>query len=151
MEEMFSRKEIVFRRHTILKADMLSQCCSIPVEMMELLYGDWSDGIVAGGNIVIDSGGLCIMPGILRYAGRLYQMTQAEYIPYEANGKDMILKIRFAERKENESEICYESDFLLTEEKEERATDMELARFCLKAGAKLRNHYQSFADMFTHI
>lgn len=147
---MFRKEEIIFRKHTVLKADTLSHCCVIPLEVMELLYADQSDGIVSGGKIVIEKGRLCIMPGIIRYEGRLYQMTNPEYIPYEANGKEMKLKIRFAERKENEYGICYESDFLLTESEEERATDMELARFCLQEGAELRDKYQNFADMGTY-
>lgn len=146
---MFSKEEIVFRKHTILKADMLSYCCSIPVEMMELLYAEWSDGIVTGAKVQVNEGYLTVMPGLVRYGGTLYQMTKPEHIPYEANGKEMKLRIRFGERKETDTGICYESDLLLTEEEESRATDMELARFCLQSGAVLRNQYQNFADMGT--
>lgn len=147
---MFNKEEIIFRKHTVLRAEMLSKSCTLPTKMQELMYAEWSDGIVTGTKIQINEGHLSVMPGIIRYEGRLYQMTETEHIPYEANGKEMKLRIRFGERKETDMGICYESDLFFTEEEEGRATDMELARFCLQPGAVLRNQYQNFADMGTH-
>ena len=92
---MFQREKITFRPHTVLKADMLSVSCQAPMEYLELQYSGWSDGIVAGTDIVIGEQMLTVNPGILLYKGKLFRMTEPETIPYTANGKDMKLRIQW--------------------------------------------------------
>lgn len=146
---MFQREEIMFRRHTVLKAEMFSFSCQAPMEYLELQYRGWFDGILADADVLVGEKDLMLQPGIVIYKGNMFRMTKIEHIPYQANGKEMKLWLHFGECKENESGKFYETDFLLTEETQMRAGDMELVRFCLQEGAILRDKYKNFEDMNT--
>lgn len=146
---MFQREEIMFRRHTVLKAEMLSLSSKAPMEYLELQYHDWSDGILSGADILVGENDLTIQPGIVIHQGKMFRMTEEEHIPYQANGKEMKLLIHFDECKEMEEGKFFKTDFILTENEDTRAGDMELVRFCLQEGAILRDDYKSFADINT--
>lgn len=146
---MFQREEIMFRRHTVLKAEMLSLSSKAPMEYLELQYRGWSDGILSGADILVGENDLTIQPGIVMHQGKMFRMMEEEHIPYQANGKEMKLWLHFGECKETESGRFYETDFILTEDTKMRAGDMELVRFCLQEGAILRDKYKNFEDINT--
>lgn len=146
---MFQREDVKFRRHTVLKADMLSLSCKAPMEYLELQYSGWSDGVLCGAQIIVGNNELTVQPGIVLYQGNMYRMTESTQIPYQANGRTMILRLHFGECKETESGKFYEADLSIMEEEERRAGDMELVRFCLQEGAELRDQYKNFEDLGT--
>lgn len=146
---MFCKKEIKFRKHTVLRANTLQEACSVPIELIELQYDNWSDGIVKGVHISVTPEALIISPGIIRYRQMLFHMTESVMVAYTSGSKQQSLCIHFGECKENENGKYYETDLLLTDNMALRSGDMELARFCLQDGAVLRSDYKNFADLET--
>lgn len=146
---MFRREDVKFRSHTVLKADMLSLSCKAPMEYLELQYSGWADGVLCGAQIIVGDNELTVQPGIILYQGNLFRMTESTQIPYEANGRNMKLQLHFGECRETEAGKFYEADLSITEETERRAGDMELVRFCLQEGAKLRDQFKNFEDIGT--
>lgn len=146
---MFCRKEIIFRKHTVLKAVDLQTACNTAIELEELKYSNWSDGILHGVNLQVNQGQIVVYPGIILYRKKMYHMIQNVSIPYEAKKKEMKLFIRFSEGKETASGKIFETDLVLDENIDARAGEIEIARFCLQDGAMLRDGFKDFADTNT--
>lgn len=143
---MFQANEPIFRKHSILKAQMLEEGISKSTEILRLLYQDYADGILCGTQINVDSNYLIVKPGAILYEGHIYYMKKEAFVPYEANNKLMFLKISFLETYTEGDFIIRNTDIYLTSDEEERSNEMELCRFIAEKGAILRNNYGSFKD-----
>ncbi|WP_310602173.1 hypothetical protein [Anaerosporobacter sp.] len=96
-----------------------------------------------------EGGTLRIKPGILKHRGRLYHMVEECLVPYEASEKWMMLKLKFFEVNETSDYTTYQTKILLDEDMELQVDEIELCRFLLKAGARLRQDYQDIRDFDT--
>jgi len=146
---MFQSSRPVFATGRVLKADMLSEGMNYPEEMFTCLFQGYSDGILSGMDITITKQLLVVHPGILRYRGMFYYSMQAEKVPYQADGKQYYLRIRFHEEHKTKDSVIRTTELMLSDETEMQVSEMELARFKLKEGALLRQDYQNFSDFNT--
>lgn len=138
-----------FQRGRILKTEMLTHLRDYPRQLLDIHYQDYSDGIIAGADILVNEHHLSITRGIVKHLGRLYVLDHDIRLPYETTGKETVLKIRFKEKKLDMDFITYETDLVLDENTEIAEDELELSRFKLKKGARLRADYESFADFAT--
>ncbi|CAH1189909.1 hypothetical protein PAECIP111893_00007 [Paenibacillus plantiphilus] len=147
---MFADRYPMFQKGRILKTEMLESLRDYPRHVIDLYWSGYSDGILAGAEVrTSDEGSLTITQGIVKHGGHLYVLAADCKLPYKATGRDLVVKLQFQESATRGDMVCYESEIVLDDHVELRPNELELGRFKLKEGARLRSDYQSFADMAT--
>ncbi|VBB09027.1 Hypothetical protein LUCI_4313 [Lucifera butyrica] len=146
---MFIDKYPQFTAGRVLKGEMLSLLRDYPRDYLNILYGEYADGVIAGCGLTVTGDTVAIAPGIVRCRERLYTLRQSMALPYTATGQDAIIKISFNRRKENDDYILRSGEVAIHSGLKINDGEMELGRFKLKKGARLRDIYQDFADMAT--
>lgn len=144
-------KDVVpsFERGSILKKEMLETLRDYPRDLMNIYYRDSSNGIISGCDININGYEIIINEGIIKYNNKIYTLNEAFSIPYENYSKEMILKVRFLDDETDSSFLKFQSQVFLDDNLELMSDEMELCRFKLKEGAKLRENYVDFGDLST--
>ena len=146
---MFEENIPIFRKHTVLKAEMLTESLSYQMEMMKHLYERYANGIIAGAQIIVEGMNLIVQPGIIKYGDTLYQMKERKVISYHSDDKTTYLFLRFTESHIEGDYRKSSSEVFMASDEELRETDLELCHFTIKSGAKLRQSYQDFKDYAT--
>ena len=163
---MFQEQYPHFERDSILKSEMLNNLREYPRDMFSLMYEDYSDGIITGVYVVVENKNLdgkndqnsfgktestriIIQPGIVKHLGKLYYMKEECCLDYEPTERNTVIKIIF-EAPEIESDFTTsKSRIVLSYEEANGMNELELCRFLLKEGAKLRQDYQDISDFTT--
>ncbi|MBM7108045.1 hypothetical protein SAM19_01402 [Brevibacillus laterosporus] len=138
-----------FNKGRILKTDMLANLRDYPRDFLDIQYKEYSDGIITGSEIRIGEQSITITPGIVKHSGRLYVLKEEHELMYQANNRETVVKIRFHEQMTDSDFTINSSEIVLDEQVELGQNELELGRFKLKEGAKLRSEYQSFVDLAT--
>lgn len=146
---MFIDKFPKFTAGRVLKHEMLGLLRDYPRDYVNILYSDYADGVIAGCGMIVNTDNLSIAPGLVRHRGILYTLQQSIAVPYTATGQDTIIKISFGRAKESDDYTIMNGDILATHGLKMAENEMELCRFKLKLGARLRDDYQDFADLDT--
>ncbi len=128
---------------------MLESLRDYPHELSDLYFREYSDGILAGVSVQVRENSLIVGAGIVKHGGRIYTLMRECELPYEACGQEIALKLRFYPAEKDGDFTVYRTELLLVEADEAAPDEMELARFKLKEGAKLRRDYRSFTDFAT--
>lgn len=146
---MFKNIYPLFERKRLLKKEMLENLRDYPRDLFRIVYQDYSDGILAGCGLAVRDGSLYIQPGILYHRKVPYLLTEEWEVSCEATGRLTYLKVRFADKvsgagqEESLSQICLDGAA------PDHLHELELARFKLQAGARLRDTYTDFIDYST--
>jgi hypothetical protein len=138
-----------FNKGRILKKEMLESLRDYPRNFIDIRFKDYSDGVVAGAEILIEEDCITITSGIVKHGGRMYMLENEYQIPYRATGKETLIKIQFKKEALHTDFTSYGTEIFLDEDVRIKQDELELGRFKLKAGARLRSEYQSFADFAT--
>lgn len=146
---MFENKKPKFEMGKILKIDMLECLSNYPRDFIDIYYKNYSDGIIEGCNITISDNFISLNKGIVKYNGNIYMLNNEEKLKYECNNKYMIIKIRFFEPKEQDNLEFRMSEIVLEDNLEINYNEMEICRFKLREGARLRDDYVDFTDFST--
>lgn len=146
---MFHYEEPIFQKKRLLRIEMLEQLRDYPRNYLKLLYGGYSDGIICGCQVTWDNGQLEISPGILCHAGKLYFMENTYRTECIAEDKLKYLKVQFMTEIHEEGKIEGNTRIILDDRKPDAACEMELCRFRLQEGARLRDSYKNFEDYAT--
>lgn len=146
---MFTHIAPKFQKGRILKTAMLENLRDFPREFADIYYRDYADGVVTGTYVEVGPDKLTIHPGIVKHQGRLYLLNDPAVIAYQATGRETAVKVRFQEGTEDSDWSVYRSEIVLDERIEAGPAELELCRFKLKEGARLRQDYQNFRDLAT--
>lgn len=146
---MFTYSYPHFNKGRILKTSMLEGLRDFPRDYIELYYRGYADGILAGTEVEVFPDKLVVSPGMVLHKGRLYMLTEPMELAYHATGRVNVLKLRFTAEETVSDMMISHSELLLDEETTCTSGELELARFKLKEGARLRRDYQTFADLAT--
>ena len=138
-----------FKKGRILKKEMLESLRDYPRNFIDIRFKDYSDGVVVGAEILIEEDCLTITSGIVKHGGRMYMLENDCQIPYRATGEEILIKIQFKKEDVHADFISYGTEIFLDEDVRIKQDELELGRFKLKPGARLRSEYQSFADFAT--
>lgn len=128
---------------------MLENLRDFPRDFLDLYFQDYSDGIIEGVEVAIEEDKLIITKGIVKHQNRLYLLLHNSVIPYSATGKETILKIRFQEEMMELDFTRFTANIVLDELNEVASNELELGRFKLKPGARLRSKHEDFLDFAT--
>jgi hypothetical protein len=147
---MFTDKYPKFMAGRVLKQEMLNLLRDYPRDYVDIFYSDYADGVIAGcGITTLTSETISIAPGLVRHRGRLYTLKQSITVPYAPTGQYTMVKISFSKEKESGDYTVLSGDVIPTPNLKIAEHELELCRFKLKPGARLRDTYQDFADMAT--
>jgi hypothetical protein len=146
---MFKNIYPLFERKRLLKIEMLSNMRDFPRELFQVFYQEYHTGIVKGADLKVTDDCLVISPGILYWNKMPYVMGEPVNIPYEANEKISYLKVRFLEDMQGSEKKEYLTQIYVNSTPPEPMNEMELCRFKLQTGARLRNQYTDFYDYDT--
>ena len=146
---MFTYSYPHFNKGRILKTSMLEELRNFPRDYIELYYRGYADGVLAGSEVDVFPDKLVVAPGMVLHKGRLYMLTEPMEVVYQATGRVSVLKLRFTADEAGSDMTTSHSELVLDEETTCAPGELELARFKLKEGARLRRDYQTFADLAT--
>jgi len=128
----------------------IAQCLlGIALDEQNIRFHDHTDGIVMGCGLVEEGMKVGLVGGIVKYAGRLYKLTERVFVPYAHTDEWAVLKLRFSPLVQHPEYIHYTAELVLDAKVDIMPNEMELGRFKLKKGSRLRTVYKDFWDMVT--
>lgn len=146
---MYKTQLPLFNRGTILKKEMLENLRDYPRDFIDIYYKDMSDGIITGCHININDYEIIVNEGLIKHNDKIHFLNNKISIPYENSNRETILKIRFLDEETDNNFINFLSEICLDEDLNINENELELCRFKLKEGAKLRENYIDFFDLAT--
>lgn len=146
---MFENIYPIFERKRLLKIEMLSNLRDYPRACFDIMYGNYSNGVLAGTDLCVTSDAIRIGPGIVLWGGMPYVMRMEGYLSYEATEQVSYLKIKFLEKQHRVDCLAYLTEIYMDAEPAKDGRELELARFKLQKGARLRTEYTDFYDFDT--
>lgn len=145
---MFQYIYPVFERKNLLKKSMLDELRDYPLNFSRMYFAEYGDGVLAGCGIGWEKEELCIYPGLLRYGGNVYRMEEACRLECTATDELDYLKVRFATTDYERGRRGGIGEIVLDNIPPVHG-EMELGRFRLQEGARLRTTYENFEDYRT--
>ena len=146
---MYSNQFPFFERGNILKKELLRNLRDYPRNLIDLYFLDYSEGVLTGSDLEIEGQEIVINPGLIKFSNRIYLLTTAQRIKYQPSNQQMIIKIKFSEEEKNSDFKSWKSTLLLEQGVDLAEDELELGRFKLREGAKLRTDYHQFSDFST--
>lgn len=146
---MFANMIPLFNKGRILKKTMLENLRDFPRDFYSIYFDSYSNGILAGVNLMVGENVITITKGMLKFSEKIYLLSQDIQIPYFNTNKEMMIKVKFQEEViENDFQISNTKVFI-----ENQSfcgnNEFELGRFKLREGALLRSDYTDFFDFAT--
>lgn len=138
-----------FERGRIMKKELLWALRDYSYSALQLQYGDYPDGIISGCRIRTDDDAIYITQGIVKCQDFIFLLTGEERVAYMPTEEYVSLKFRLKEKEELPDYTRYLTEFVLDERIERERNEIELCRFKLKQGARLRTEYKDFYDIQT--
>lgn len=111
-------------------------------------YKDYSDGIISGCGLRVEEKTIIVETGVFKYQGQVFLLENEVDVLCEATDCVTYLKLVLKEAVEKLGEVTYCFEIGLSEEKTQEK-EIELCRFRLQKGARLRDCYDGFDDMMT--
>lgn len=146
---MFKNIYPLFEAKHILRKEMLENIRDYPRDIFQILYQDYSDGILVGCKLKVEDNYLVIYPGIIYYKQNPYILKEVYKVFYEATGKLQYLKVKFLEEITSVDKKEFLTQIYLDEIVPKKNCEIELGRFKLQKGARLRDNYIDFSDYNT--
>lgn len=145
---MFRYEYPIFEHKNLLKKSMLDALRDYPLSLSRMYFEGYGDGILEGCRLSWEKDVLYLGTGLLHYHGDIYRME--EPCPLECAATDQLtyLKVRFATMDYERGRRSGMGEVLLNTTPAESG-EMELGRFRLQEGARLRTVYENFEDYQT--
>ena len=145
---MFKYEYPVFTHKNILKKSMLDELRDYPVVVSRMLLSRCGDGILAGCEIGWENEVLRIQPGLIHYGGHIYRMEEPYTMACAPADVLTYIKVRFVTMDYERDHMGGMGEIILSETAPEHG-ELELGRFRLQEGARLRTVYENFEDYQT--
>ncbi len=146
---MFQNTYPVFEAKRLLKKKLLENFRDFTRTLFNLQHQNYSDGILAGCDIKGTDTGLFILPGILYYKGVPYFLDKPYPVTYKAEGELAYVKVHFWDKAIGSGGEDFFSQVIVDGQEPDTEQELELARFKLQPGARLRSEYVDFYDYET--
>jgi len=146
---MFATNYPLFERGRLLKIEMLEALRDFPRDLLEIYFKDSPKGILTGCEIKTEKHHLVIEPGIILYNNLLFILKEPYEVPYLSNNRLTLLKVRCLDTEQEKDFKRSISQIYLDYQCECKENEIELCRFKLKEGARLRSNYVDFQDLST--
>jgi hypothetical protein len=146
---VFENRYPLFNSGRLLKIEMLEELRDFPREFFDAEFKGYSDGIISGCNLEVSDNYIKMSKGIIKYHGVLYILRENNELEYICNNKLMILKVKFLPEKQDSDFRVNSTKISLTEYLDIEENEIEICRFKLRVGAKLRINHTDFTDLST--
>jgi len=146
---MIGRKLPVFQKGKLLTREMLQALNDFAVSAAETAYLEYADGILYGCRLTTTQELITVHPGAVILEGRVYYITEEISLAYAPTNQWMVLKIRHIGEKLTENFAVEELELVLEPENLLLEKEIEICRFKLQQGARLRTTYRNFEDLET--
>lgn len=138
-----------FERGRIMKKELLWALRDYSYSALQLQYQDYPAGIISGCHISVEDDMLIVGKGIVKCQDFIFLLTEEEQIPYTPTEVYVSLKFRVKSKDELPDYTRYVTEFVLDKNLERARNELEMCRFKLKEGARLRTEYKDFYDIQT--
>lgn len=138
-----------FEKKRLLRGEMLEQLRDYPKNYIKMSFQNYGNGILSGCGISWDDERLTIEPGIILYRNNLYMMDTPYQLECRPLDRQRYLKVQFLAEERDNGSIVGNTRISLEEEAPNPACEIELCRFRLQAGARLRDNHEGFEDFST--
>ncbi len=139
----------LFERNRILKKEHLWSLRDYPLAHMEMAYASYGDGLIQGCEVTVREGELAVGKGIVKKNGFLYFISRELTVPYKATEKWEVVKMKVETDKSSKETIAHRLTLFVDQETEKKENELEVCRFKLRQGSRLRTEYKNFLDMET--
>ncbi|HIS60947.1 MAG TPA: hypothetical protein IAC14_01680 [Candidatus Scybalomonas excrementigallinarum] len=146
---MFQYRYPQFQKKRILRAEMLEDLRDYPKDFLQLSFEGFGNGIVTGCEVTWENDCLTVQKGILYYNGHLYFLKEPYQLECRPKDRVRYLKVQFLTEVVEVGQVSGTTRIVLEETEVDRACEMELCRFRLQQGARLRDRYEGFEDYST--
>lgn len=146
---MFENIYPIFERKRLLKIEMLGNLRDYPRDFFNIMYQNYSNGVLAGTELYVTNDAITIGPGILFWKGIPYVMRTECNLNYEATEQVSYLKVKFLDKQQSVERLVYLTEIYISAEPAKDGQELELARYKLQKGARLRTDYTDFFDYDT--
>lgn len=145
---MFRYEYPIFEHKNLLKKSMLDALRDYPLSLSRMYFAGYGDGILEGCSLSWEQNVLYLGTGLLHYRGDIYRLEEACPLACSASDQLTYLKVRFATMDYERGRCSGIGEILLSSAPAESG-EMELGRFRLQEGARLRTGYENFEDYQT--
>ena len=132
-----------------VKKEIMMCLRDIALDEQNIRYHEYTDGIIAGCGLVEEGMKIGLINGIVKFAGRLYKLNEKALVHYEHTDDWTVLKLRFSPQIQHREYTHYTAELVLDVSMDIKPNEMEMGRFKLKRGSRLRTVYKNFGDMVT--
>ena len=132
-----------------VKKEIMVALRDIALDEQNIRYNEHIDGIISGCGLIEEGMKIGLVGGIVKFAGRLYKLKEKALVHYEHTDDWTVLKLRFSPQIQHKEYIHYTAELTLDDNVDIRPNEMEMGRFKLKKGSRLRTAYKDFWDMAT--
>ncbi|MGN0161112.1 MAG: hypothetical protein ACI4AQ_06975 [Lachnospiraceae bacterium] len=139
----------LFQDAHLLRRSMLEALSDSAFLTNQLLYEEYSDGILAGCRLTTTKDAIILNEGVVLYGGQLFLIKEPMIVNYYPTNVLKIVRLEFSDEMRDANFIYREMNLTISERKENRKGEMELCRFTLQEGAVLRYLYRNFEDRNT--
>ena len=139
----------IFSQGNILTGEMLEEMKAYTVGFIKLSYIGYGKGILKGCSLTATESHITLQPGIVICYEEPILITAPAAIPYDSVNRWTALKLEVDKEYENRSWRIRNLSLNLTEDLEAKENTIELCRFRLQKGAKLRTEHREFKDCNT--
>lgn len=139
----------IFKDAHILRKSMLEALADYAYLGNQLLYHGYGNGIMAGCELTTTEDTIILNEGVVFFEGQMFLIKEQMSVPYYPTNTTTILKLCISKQMDD-GNFSYREMELRMEESEPSGEDgIELCRFKLQEGARLRYKYQDFEDRST--
>lgn len=139
----------IFKELHLLRKDMLEALADYAFQTDQLLYKGYGDGIIAGCDLTTTEDSIILNEGVIFFEEQMFLIKEPMSVLYHPTNTTTVLKICFSEQMRDVNLVYREIDLALTEQTQLKKGELELCRFKLQEGARLRYQYQNFEDRNT--
>lgn len=139
----------LFQDAHLLRRSMLEALSDNAILINQYLYKGYSDGILSGCELTTTEDTIVVNEGIVLFEKTPYLIKEPMIIEYYPTNSLTVLKLKFSDEMRDANFIYREMELILSEQTKLQKGEMEMCRFTLQEGARLRYHYQDFEDMNT--
>lgn len=139
----------VFEKGSVLTHEMLEALKEYTVDINVLNYTGYSDGILSGCDVIMSGNTICVNRGIIVFNNQLYILPGEMKVMVNPGRGWQILKLCIGNMSKDKNFMVAELRLELTDDDHEYPNKIEICRFRLQDGARLRNKYRDFQDLCT--
>ena len=115
----------------------------------QLYYAGYTDGLLQGCRIRAEEKELVIERGMIKFHGVIYKLREESRIPYSAEDRWVALKAIFETDTGHPDYSRYSVRFFTDRDLVLRENELEMCRYYLRSGSRLRDSYKGLYDMVT--